>query len=168
MKITVVIPLILIFTLASCDLRSGTAKKEMEKFETKPTPAFSPLPTPTPVDPADVLKVQAVEEPGKISINGSSQTQPAACKKFDRVIVNGDDNTLTIKGACSQIMLNGDRNKVMVDTSIEFVMNGSENEVSYAYFPNGKPPVVIENRAGNRVEKVSPKASTTKPQIDKK
>ena len=57
------------------------------------------------------------------------------------------------KGACRQIMINGDRNKITADAAMEFVLNGSENIVKYSRFPNGKQPTVIDNRGGNVVEK---------------
>ncbi|MEQ1606083.1 MAG: DUF3060 domain-containing protein [Pyrinomonadaceae bacterium] len=154
-KLPVILIFTLLLTLVSCDVRSETAKKEMEKFETKPTPEFSPVPTPSPIDPADVVTVDTSLEGGTIAVNGYKETQTAACKKFDRVMVNGDDNTVTIKGGCQQIMVNGDRNQVTAEAALEFVLNGSENTVKYSKYVNGRRPTVTEPTGGNAIGKVS-------------
>lgn len=148
---------LLIATLASCDLRSEIAKNNMEKYVATPTPPISPTPTIEPVDPADVVAVDTSLQGDTISIAGDKQNKTAACTKFNRVAVNGDDSVVTIKGVCRQIMINGDKNKITADAAMEFVLNGSQNTVRYSRFPNGKRPSVIENRAGNIIEKVSSK-----------
>lgn len=155
MKLPVILLLLLVTMLVSCDVRSGTAMKEMEKFETKPTPEFSPLPTPSPMDPADVMPVDTTLDGETIAVNGYEQTQTINCKKFDRAMINGDDNLVKIKGVCRQVMLNGDRNKVISDAALEFVFNGSENTVNYLYYANGKRPLVTEGRGGNIIEKIT-------------
>ncbi len=148
--------------MASCDLRSETAKRDMEKFESSPTPPISPLPTATPVDPADIVKVDTGTEGERISINGIKKKTSAVCSKFNRVLVNGDENEITVRGVCSQLMINGDQNKINVDASAEFVFNGSDNIVQFSRYPNGKEPIVVENRPGNVVEKVSAVTMTNK------
>lgn len=155
----------LIATLASCDMRSGTAKEEMEKWEAKPTASVVLSPTPTPIDPADIVQVDTTREGDLISANGDGQNATKSCTKSNRVIINGDKSTITIKGACRQIMINGDGNKVSVDAAMEFVINGGENNITYTRFANGKAPSVVDNRDGNVVEKVSAQSTTTtKPQ----
>jgi hypothetical protein len=152
--------------LTSCDMRSGIAKKEMEKYELAPTPTIAPQPTGTPIDPADIVQVDVYQEGDTISIDGLKQNKTAACTKYNRVTVNGDDSIVTVKGACRQMMINGDRNKVTADAAMEFVFNGSENVVKYSRFPNGKQPSVIDNRGGNVVEKI-PAQGTTDQQRQK-
>ena len=146
--------------LASCDMRSGIAKKEMEKYELAPTPTFAPQPTGTPIDPKDIVRVDVFQEGDTISIDGLKQNKSTACTKYNRVTINGDDSVITVKGACRQIMVNGDRNKITADAAAEFVFNGGENIVKYSRFPNGKQPSVIDNRGGNLVEKVAEQATT--------
>ena len=160
------LPAIFLFALllTSCDLRSGTAMKEMEKFETKSTP---PFPTPTPIDRVETSAVAKDHDGDTIGINGYEQTQTLACKKFDRVMINGDDNRVTINGVCRQIMVNGDRNHVTSDAAVEFVLNGSENTMNYIYLVNGKWPSVIEARSGNVVEKISAKTTAANAEGDK-
>ena len=115
--------------LGSCDLRSGTAKEEMEKFSGSPTPTFAPpSPEPTP-DPADAIAVDVSVEGGTITVLGYKEKKTAVCSKFDRVMINGDDNIVTIKGGCSQIVANGDRNQITADAAMEFVLNGKVLEI---------------------------------------
>ncbi len=142
--------------LAACDLRSGIAKDNMEKYTSTPTPApsGSPTPTPEPIDPADIVEVDASQDGPTISINGHDQDKTIACTKFNSVMVNGDTNAVTIKGACRQVMINGDKNKITAEATMGFVINGSENTVSYSRFANGKRPSVIENKTGNTIEKI--------------
>jgi hypothetical protein len=125
----------------------------MEKFTSSPTPPIVAPPTPTPVDPADAVSVDTGIESGRISIDGYEKQTSATCSKLDRVRVNGDRNKITIKGVCRQIMVNGDSNEVNADAAIEFVFNGMENRLQYSRYPNGKAPIVTENRPGNIIEK---------------
>jgi hypothetical protein len=141
--------------IASCDLRSETAKKDMEKYTSSPTP---PIPTPTttiPIAPEDVVEVDSTQEGERIFISGHDQKKTANCTKFNRLMVNGDTNVVIIKGACRQIMVNGDKNEVTADASAEFVFNGTGNVVKYSRYPNGKQPTVVENQKGNIIEKIS-------------
>ncbi len=140
---------------AGCDLRNETAKRGVEKFASSPTPPLQPAPTPTPVDPALVVKVDTTQEGDTIFVNGFKEPGSASCTKFNRVLVNGDDNTVTIKGVCSQIMINGDRNNLTVEASAEFVLNGTENEIKYSRIANGKWPSITEGRPGNLIELVA-------------
>ncbi|MEO7660253.1 MAG: DUF3060 domain-containing protein [Pyrinomonadaceae bacterium] len=155
------VPAIAIFV--SCDLRSETAKREMEKFTSSPTPPILPTPTTTPIAPEDFVEVDVSVEGDMISINGHEQKTTSNCPKYNRLFVNGDDNNVTIKGVCQQIMINGDKNQITVDASMAFVFNGSENIVRYSRFANGKQPSVIQNREGNIVEKIPADAKTSDP-----
>lgn len=151
---------LLIAILTSCDMRSGIAKKDMEKYELAPTPTIAPQPTGTPVDPAAIVQVDVYQEGDTISIDGLKLNKTAVCAKYNRVTVNGDDSIVTVNGACRQIMINGDRNKITADAAAEFVFNGDENIVKYSRFPNGKQPSVVDNRGGNIVEKIPVQATT--------
>ncbi len=151
----------LILICTSCDLRSGTAKEEMEKWETKPTQAITPSPTPTPVDPTEIVTVDTSTEGDRLSANGHTQQSTVACTKFNRLLVNGNDAVVNVTGACRQIMVNGDRNKIRLDAAMEFVLNGSENEIKYSRYVNGKAPSIVENKTGNIIEKVTKDKMTT-------
>lgn len=148
--------------LSACDLRSGIAKQEMEKFSGTPTPTFSPTPTPEPIDSADIITVDTSIEGPSVNVDGYEQKKTVTCSKYNRMMVNGDDNTVTVKGACSQIMINGDGNQVTVDAAMAYILNGSGNTVKYMKFANGKRPIVTENKPGNVIEKAAAPTSVNK------
>lgn len=156
--------LLAIATLIGCDLRSETAKREMEKYTSSPTPAIVASPTKTPVDPKDVLEVDTSMEGDTIHFNGEDPKKTVGCTKYNRVLINGDKYTLLIKGGCRQVMINGDGNDITAEAATEFVFNGSENNVEYSRFVNGKQPNIVENKDGNTIEHVPTDASKGTPQ----
>lgn len=140
--------------LTSCDLRSDTAKKEMEKFSGTPTPVPSPTAAEKPIDPADIVQVDTSLEGETIGINGDQQKKIIACTKFNNVMINGNGAVATITGVCRKIMFNGSGNKITADAVAEIVFNGSQNTMTYSRFPNGKRPTVTQNRPDNIVEHI--------------
>jgi len=145
---------------AACDLRSETAKREMEKFNGTPTPTFAPTPTEAPIDPADVIKADISVQGDMVTVNGYDQKKSVACSKFNQVMISGAKNVVTIKGACRQISVNGDDNQIISDGALEFVLNGGKNTVGYSRYVNGKRPITKDNGEGNSIEKIA--ASETK------
>lgn len=140
---------------ASCDVQSGIAKKSVEDFQPTPTPSISPTPTEEPIDSADVVTVDTADQGATLSVNGPEEKQTVNCTKYNRVMINGAANVVTVKGACWQIMINGDRNQVAAEAVSEIVVNGGDNTVNYTRYANGKRPIVTENRPGNVVEKIA-------------
>ncbi len=156
MKTVALLCLLSVSFLTSCDLRSDTAKREMEKFSGTPTPTRTPMPAEIPIDPADVIRAET-DVPGEtISVAGSSLKRTISCSKFNRVMINGSRNVISVKGACKSIMVNGDGNQLISDGAVEFVINGETNTVNYSRFVNGKRPIVSDNAGGNVIEKTSP------------
>lgn len=154
--------LILLFALAlfaSCDLRSGIAKDEMEKFSG--TPTRTPEIPEEPIDPADSVTVDTNQPMASISLDGGSKAKTANCAKFESVTVNGSSSTVTIKGNCRQIMINGDGNQVTVEGVMSVVINGEDNTLKYSRFINAKRPTVTNNAGGNTTEKI-PRAEVKK------
>jgi hypothetical protein len=149
-----------ISVLASCDSQSGIAKKSVEKYTTTPTP-ISPTPTEEPIDPADVVHASTTERGPTISVTSKDKLN-VVCDKYNRVMISGSPKVVTIKGICSQLMLNGREHEVTIEAVTEIVFNGSENKVHYARYANGKRPIVTSNSRGeNLTEKVA-SASTKK------
>ena len=164
---TIVLTLAIII-LASCDFRSGIAKEEGEKFNGTPTPTVAPTPTAVPIDPADIVQVDTSQNGDDLVINASKQNKTAACLKYNLVNVNIDSATVTITGACQQVTINGDNNKVTADATMRFVVNGDGNTVGYLKFPNGQRPSVKDNGSGNVIEKTSASALANNASNSKK
>ncbi|MBA3770729.1 MAG: DUF3060 domain-containing protein [Blastocatellia bacterium] len=152
--------MLLIAFSTSCDFRSGIAKDNMDKYTTTPTPAPSLTPVEAPIESGEIVEVDIKLGGDPVSINGRDQNKTGAFTKFNRMTVNGTGNTVTIKGPCRQIMVNGDENTVIADAAMEFVLNGTGNTIRYSRYVNGKRPSVRENRVGNVVEKISSDAMT--------
>ncbi len=148
--------------LTSCDMRSGTAKEEMEKFSGTPTPMPSPTAAEKPINPADVVQIDTSLEGETIGINGDQQKKTIACTKFNNVMINGDGSVATITGVCRKIMFNGYGNQITADAATEVVFNGSQNTLTYSRFANGKRPIVTQNRPDNTVEHIQAKTSDQK------
>ena len=147
--------LILVTSLSGCDLRSETAKSEMEKFNGTPTPTIAPTPTEAPIDPADVVQVDISVQGEMINVSGRDLKRSVSCSKFNRVMINGSNNVITIKGGCRQISINGGGNQIISDAALEFTINGAKNKVIYSRFVNGKRPVIKDSAAENTIEKVT-------------
>ena len=148
--------------MTSCDMRSGTAKEEMEKFSGTPTPTTTPMATPTPIDPADSVQVDTTLEGETITVNRNEMNKTVSCKKYDQVMINATGGVANISGVCSQIMVNGNGNKITIDAAAEFVFNGTDNTLKYARFANGKQPIVTQNQSGNNIEKIPYQPGTNK------
>lgn len=154
-KLLIVAFVLSIAVLSSCDLRSGRAKEEMEKFSGTPTPMITQAPEPTPVDPADVINVDTSVVGDTISVNGYELKKSIACAKFNPVTINGSKSVVTIKGVCQRITINGDGNQITVDAATQFIFNGTNNSVTFSKYPNGKRPIVTENQPGNTIEQAT-------------
>lgn len=146
--------LILGILMTGCDVQSGISKKSVEGYTASPTPATTRTPEP-PIDPADVAAVDTSVEGPKININPTPPVKEVNCAKYNRVHINTDGRELNIKGVCRQIMINGDKNKIAALAFTEIVVNGTENEVRYTKFADGKRPIIANNAGGNTIEKIS-------------
>ncbi len=152
-SLAVIFCVLVITTLIGCDLRSDTAKREMEKFSGTPTPTLTPAPAESPIDPSEIVQADPNLQGQTITVNGQDQKKAVVCKQLDRVMINGSNLAVTIKGACRQIMVNGSANHIDLDAAFEFVLNGDNNTIKYSRYVNGKRPIIQKNAAGNTVEK---------------
>jgi hypothetical protein len=147
--------ILLIAVLAACDVQSGITKKSLEKYNTTPTPERTATPEEK-IDPADILTVDTAAAGPNININAPEEGKKVKCDKYNRVSVNGGEKQVNIEGACKQIMVNGDKNKIVVTAVGEVVLNGHDNTIEHAKYVNGKKPVVNDSGNGNTVTKGLP------------
>ena len=148
------ITLIICSVVTACDVQSGMTKKSVEKYTATPTPAKT-VAVQEPIDPADVINADTAAEGPQIFINKPDQ-KTANCDKYNRVSVNGDGREVTIKGACKQLMINGDNAKITAVALAEIVINGHDNNVQYSKYANGARPVIKDSGSGNTILKADP------------
>lgn len=146
--------LIILLSLSACDVQSEISKKSVEKYTATPTPQPS-AEADKPIDPADVITVDTSQEGPKLLVNTLLKKTALDCNKYNRVSVNGDGWVVTIKGACRQLVVNGDRNKITANAFTEVMVNGDGNSVQYTKYVNGKVPVISNNAAENVIEKIT-------------
>lgn len=142
--------------LSACDVQSGMTKKSLEEYNTTPTPARSATPVEV-IEPADIVTVDTAASPGPIvNVNKPEEGRKVKCDKYNRVSINTDGTEVKIEGACKQIMINGDNNKITVTATSEVVLNGHDNMIEHLKYVNGKKPVVADSGNGNTITKVLP------------
>jgi len=150
-----------ILAIAGCEVQSEIAKKSVENLQPSPTPARVQQ-TPEPIDPADIATADTTKQGATLFGNDDDGKKSLHCKEYNRVMINGSRNEITITGVCSQIMVNGHGNKVSAVAAAEIVTYGSQNEVSYSKFANGNRPMVTDSSGSNTVEKVAAAAPASK------
>jgi hypothetical protein len=121
-----------------------------------------PRPTQTPlvrvteqIDPADVINADTTEPGETLYANKGSEKLTLKCDKFNRVMINGSENEVTITGVCSQITINGKMNRVIAVAAAEIIAYGTENTVQYSKYANGKKPVITDTSKTNTITKVA-------------
>jgi predicted regulator of Ras-like GTPase activity (Roadblock/LC7/MglB family) len=140
--------------LAGCETQSEIAKKSVEDLKPNPTPPRVQQ-APVPVDPADVVTDDTTKQGATLFENEDDVKKSLNCKEYNRVMINGSRNEITIMGVCSQIMINGHSNKVTAVAAAEILTYGTNNEVSYTKFANGNRPMVTDTAGSNTVSKVA-------------
>lgn len=138
----------------SCDVQSGITKKSVEEFQPTPTPVVAPVLEHPPVNPAEVVQVDATLQGDIISVNKDGEKKTIACDKYNQVMINSSETVVTITGGCRQLMINGNDNDVTAEAVMTVFFNGERNKFKYAKYGNGKRPVVTNNKLGNSIEKI--------------
>ena len=139
--------------MSGCDPQSGIASKSVEKYVPTPTPVRTPEVV-EPIDPADAISVDTAQEGERISIPPSDEKKGADCSKYNEVRVNGNGRTVNVKGVCKQLMVNGDQNRITGVAFTSIVLNGTDNQIEYSKYANGKKPAVTDNGPTNTITKV--------------
>lgn len=153
MKIIGLYTTLIIFSFAAaCDVQSGITKKSVEKYAATPTPEKI-VEVVEPIDPADIVNVPAGEPGPPLIVNRATDKKPVDCTKYNKVTVNGDGYDINIKGVCSQVMVNGDKNRIVTVGFSVVIFNGFQNVVEYSKFVNGKKPLITDNGRENMIQK---------------
>lgn len=145
----------------ACDPQSGIASRSVEKYVTTPTPQATAAPE-APIDPAEIVTADVTNEGPKITVKRITDNKALNCDKYNRVAINVNDQSFVIRGVCSELMINGDRNRVTLVATSTIVLNGNANTVEYSKFANGKRPFVKDNGGANTIEKVAAPISAAK------
>ena len=153
-KLMLVFAFAIAAVLTGCNPQSGIATKSVEKYVPTPTPIRTPEVVEQ-IDPADVITVDTAQEGTRISIPPADERKGADCSKYNDVRINGDGRNIHVKGVCKQLMINGDRNRVFGVAFTSIVLNGTDNQVEYSKYANGKKPAVTDNGPANIITKVA-------------
>lgn len=113
------------------------------KVQTKPAPA--------PAASAPTAKVKA---PKKLVLSGVNAKQKKTCEPGAAVEINGTGMTITLKGECGAITLNGTNNKVAAEAFGSIQVEGVNNAVTWKRPLGDKEPEVSVNGVGNQVSKL--------------
>ena len=155
-NLALLIALTICFYTAGCEVQSDITKKSLEKYQPTPTPEKIVI-VEEPIDPADIITADVSMDGPMISVSRTTDKKKLNCDKYNQVMINGSGHEVEIKGACSQIMVNGDSNQITAVASTEIVTNGSGNTVEYSKYVNGKKPIVTDNsKGGNFISKTAP------------
>lgn len=94
----------------------------------------------------------ADEPTWKLDANDSSYSY--VCGGSDWVAIRGKGNSLTIRGECALLEVDGSGNKITVESVGSIRINGNNNDVRYAHAPDGKTRPVIKNKgAANTIRR---------------
>ena len=111
MKQSLSIFVFLALVVAGCEVKP---EKSDESYQPSATPARVQQ-TPEPVDPADIAKADTSKQGATLYADEDDGKKSLNCKEYNRVMINGSRNEVSITGVCSQIMVNGHGNKVSAD-----------------------------------------------------
>jgi len=126
------------------------------RVETKPgavNVVVPPAPAPAPA-PAVVAEVDGEGDDDDLVIQDNGQTIEHTCGADQLIIVNGNDNTLTLHGPCKDLHVNGARNRISTDLIQSIIANGDANQIGWRAGPKGKNPKVSTNGNRNAVSKL--------------
>ena len=151
---------VIVAVFSGCEAQSEIAKNSVEDLKPGPTPPRVQQ-TVEPVDPADIVTADTTKQGATLFANEDDGKKALNCKEYNRVMINGSRNTITITGVCSQIMVNGHGNTLSAVAAAEIVTYGTGNEVTYSKFANGNRPMVTDSAGSNTVSKVE--AAKTAP-----
>ena len=95
----------------------------------------------------------AIAEP-TWKLDASESSYSYVCGGDDWVAINGKGNSITIRGACAVIEINGSGNKIAAESVGSIKISGNNNDIRYAKTPDGKARPTIKNKgAANTIRR---------------
>ncbi|MBL8924471.1 MAG: DUF3060 domain-containing protein [Myxococcaceae bacterium] len=125
------------------------------RVENTPAATVVVTPPPAPVAPPPPVAPEVVgEDEDDLVIQENGQTIEHTCGNDQLVIVNGDQNVLSLHGPCKDLHVNGARNRITADSVQSIVANGDANQIHWRAGRQGKNPRVSSNGNKNTVAKL--------------
>ena len=84
-------------------------------------------------------------------LNDSGQEATFDCGKGGKVVVNGANNRVAIRGGCIKVLINGAQNQVAIESADRIAINGAGNEVLYHRGWTRKAPKIANTGVGNKI-----------------
>lgn len=93
---------------------------------------------------------------GAVTYSGTEKSFSHTCddKHGRSVVVDGVENTVTLKGKCDSVAVNGTSNKVTMETVGRITVSGVENVLKYKSGFDGKTPSISKTGVDNTVTRI--------------
>jgi Protein of unknown function (DUF3060) len=116
-----------------------------------PSKAAAPASPAAPAAPAAKASAKA---PKKLVLSGVNAKQKKVCTPGSEVEINGSGLTVSLKGECGAITLNGTNNKLEAEAFASIQVDGVNNAVTWRRPIGDKEPEVSVNGVGNQVSRL--------------
>jgi hypothetical protein len=108
------------------------------------------------IDASGVVAGESGSNRKKIGVSGNDTVRKITCEGGEVIAVSGNDNQVTLKGACGILYMSGNDNSATVLGSIEKInLSGSENSVGWDPAASPRAPVIVKSGVENRVYRLS-------------
>jgi hypothetical protein len=139
-------------------IKQGTIAPPEDPAAAKPAPKPKAAPK-AGQDDKDALTVAPDEEappPAKggapVIINDNGLTLGVECQGND-VTINGNKNTLRLRGECARVFVKGNFNKVTVEAAVAILAPGNKNDITWTRGAGKKAPSISNPGDRNRIQK---------------
>src|SRR5215813_1194975 len=78
-----------------------------------------------------------------IVIGGHDLKKTVTCNG-NNVVVDANDSTLTLKGQCNEVRVNGSTNTITIDVVASIVLDSADNKVRWKKAARGDKPKVVD------------------------
>ena len=118
-----------------------------------PTPAETPTEVVTATPTPEVVVETPEESPtpgeaGEMQLSGTGLKKEVVCHG-EKIILNGLNNQLKLKGSVTSLDINGSDNRIDVENAAEIHIQGAHNQIRWS----GIKPKVVSAGADNKISK---------------